>query len=98
MWLEDETTRQGVHAVVRGFVGNTKRVVSVVYAVVVIELKDKEMMLFRHRFNEFDNKQHRFETSKSWTLFKGYKVPEEWGGMPPKWHRIFSKGFLMRDQ
>jgi hypothetical protein len=98
-WLEDETMRQGMYAAVRGFLRNTERVVSVVvYAVVVMELKDKEMMLFRHRFNEFDSKQHRFDTSKNWTLFKDYAVPEEWGGMPPKWHRVFSKGFLMRDK
>lgn len=99
MWLEDEAVRKGIYATVRGFMRNTKRVVSiVVYAVVVIELKDKAMMLFRHRFQEFDSDRHRFDTSKKWTLFMDYKVPEEWGGMPPKWHRIFSKGFLMRDK
>jgi hypothetical protein len=36
------------------------------------------MMLMRHRFNEFPNPSHRFETDKNWTLFKDYKVPAEW--------------------
>jgi hypothetical protein len=25
-------------------------------------------------------------------------VPKEWGGMPPKWHRIFSEGFLFGEK
>ena len=35
--------------------------------------------------------------TKNWALFKDYKVPEEWGGMRPKWIRVFSQGFIMRD-
>lgn len=97
-WLEDEGMRQGIYATVRDFLRNTKRIVSVVvYAVLVTELKEREMMLIRHRFHEFDNEEHRFDNSKNWMLFRDYKVPEEWGGMPPKWHRVFSQGFLMRN-
>jgi hypothetical protein len=96
-WLEDEPTRRAIYATVRDFLRNTKRVVTVViYAVVVKELKEKKMMLMRHRFHEFENADHRFDRSNSWVLFRDYKVPEEWGGMPPKWHRILSQGFLMR--
>ena len=69
-----------------------------IYTVVVRELKEQKMMLMRHRFREFENPQHQFDTSKSWVLFRDYKVPEEWGGMPPKWHRTFSKGLIMRDK
>ncbi len=36
--------------------------------------------------------------TKSWALFKDYKVPEEWGGMHPNWVRVFSQGFIMRDK
>lgn len=36
--------------------------------------------------------------SKSWALFKDYKVPDEWGGTHPKWDRVFSQGFIMRDK
>jgi hypothetical protein len=98
-WLENETVRRGIYATVDDFLRNTKRVVSVViYAVVVRVLKDQQMMLMRHRFHEFDNPSHRFDTSKSWVLFRDYKVPDEWGGMPPKWHRVFSRGFIMRDK
>jgi hypothetical protein len=38
------------------------------------------------------------DSTKSWTLFKDYKVPEEWGGARPKWTRVFSQGFIMRDK
>jgi hypothetical protein len=84
---------------VRGFLRNTRRVVSVVvHAVVVIGLKDRQMMLIRHRFQEFDNPAHRFDLSKGWLLFRDYQAPKEWGGMPPKWHRIFSAGFLFGEK
>jgi len=90
-WLEDEA--------VRAFLRNTQRIVSVlIYAVVMIELKDRRMMLMRHRFQEFDNLGHRFDRSKGWLLFRDYQVPKEWGGMPPKWHRIFSQGFLFGEK
>jgi hypothetical protein len=98
-WLEDPAMRKGVAETVRGFLRNTQRIVSVVvYAVVVIELKDRQMMLMRHRFQEFDNPAHRFDRSKGWLLFRDYQVPEDWGGMPPKWHRIFSAGFLFGEK
>ena len=86
-----------ISATVRDFLRNTQRVVTVViYAVAMKELKEEKMMLMRHRFHEFENSQHRFDESQSWVLFRDYVVPEEWGGMPPKWDRVFSKGFLMR--
>jgi hypothetical protein len=50
------------------------------------------------RFQEFLNASHRFDKSKGWALFKDYKVPEEWGGMHPKWVRVFSQGFIMREK
>ncbi len=96
-WLEDEAMRRGIYATVREFLRNTMRVVTVgIYVVVVKELKEEKMMLMRHRFREFENAGHRFDRSYNWVLFRDYKVPEEWGGMPPNWHRILSKGFLMR--
>ncbi len=96
-WLEDDATRRAIYTTVGGFLRNTKRVVTVVvYAVVVKELKEEKMMLMRHRFHEFENPDHRFDRGKSWVLFRDYEVPDKWGGMPPKWHRILSKGFLMR--
>jgi hypothetical protein len=97
IWLEDDAMRRSIYAAVGDFLRNTKRVVTVViYAIVVKELKEEKMTLMRHRFHEFENGVHRFDQSKSWALFRDYEVPEEWGGMPPKWHRILSKGFLMR--
>jgi hypothetical protein len=66
------------------------------YATVVMELAEQKMMLMRHRFNEFLNASHRFDKTKSWALFKDYKVPEEWGGMHPKWVRVFCKALLCR--
>jgi hypothetical protein len=97
-WLEQEDVRKGIYAVVEGFLRNTERIVSVVvYTTVTIELAERKMMLLRHRFHEFLNPSHRFDGTKSWALFKDYKVPEEWGGVHPKWVRVFSQGFIMRD-
>ena len=98
-WLEQEEVRTGIYAVVRDFLRNTERVVTVViYAVVVMELAEQKMMLLRHRFHEFLNDSHRFDMTKSWALFKDFKVPDDWGGMHPKWVRVFSQGFIMRDK
>jgi hypothetical protein len=84
---------------VREFLRTTERIVSVVvYAVVMSELPGQQMILLRHRFNEFLNEKHRFDMSKSWALFKGFEVPDEWGGMPPNWQRVFFQGFIMRDK
>ena len=94
-----DDVRKDIYSVVEGFLRNTKRIVSVVvYATVVLELAEQKMMLMRHRFNEFLNASHRFDATKSWALFKDYKVPEEWGGMHPKWVRVFSQGFIMRQK
>jgi hypothetical protein len=96
-WLEWEDVRTGMYAVVRDFLRNTGRIVSVVvYATHVMELEAGKMVLMRHRFNEFPNETHRFDRTKNWSLFKDYKVPEEWGGAHPKWTRVFSQGFIMR--
>jgi hypothetical protein len=98
-WLEEQAVRIGLYDVVREFLCSTQRIVSVViYATVAIELRDQQMILMRHRFNEFTNPTHRFDTTKNWVLFKDYEVPEEWGGMPPNWIRVFSKGFIMRER
>jgi hypothetical protein len=56
------------------------------------------MMLMRHRFHEFLNASHRFDAMRNWTLFRDYNVPDEWGGAHPKWTRVFSQGFIMRDR
>jgi hypothetical protein len=98
-WLEQEHVRKDLYAVIEGFLRNTERIISVVvYATVMVELAEQKMMLMRHRFHEFLNASHRFDLTKSWALFKDYKVPEEWGGMHPKWVRVFSQGFIMRDK
>jgi hypothetical protein len=98
-WLEQEGVRRGIYAVVEDFLRNTGRVVSVVvYATVVTELPAQQMMMMRHRFHEFLNSAPRFDTAKSWALFKDFKVPEEWRGMHPKWVRVFSQGFIMREK
>jgi hypothetical protein len=98
-WLELDHVRQGLHSVVQRFLHNTQRIVSVVvYATAMMELADQKKMLMRHRFHEFLNNSHRFDLTKNWALFKDYKVPQEWGGMHPKWVRVFSEGFIMRDK
>jgi hypothetical protein len=98
-WLEREDVRKGIYATVAAFLRNTGRIVSVVvYATATMELAERKMIMLRHRFNEFINPVHRFDRTKNWALFKDYKVPEEWGGAHPKWVRVFSQGFIMRDK
>jgi hypothetical protein len=98
-WLEQDDVRKGIYAVIEGFLRNTQRIVSVVvYTTVMMELADQKMMLMRHRFHEFLNASHRFDKTKMWALFKDYRAPEEWGGMHPKWVRVFSQGFIMREK
>jgi hypothetical protein len=97
-WLEQQEVRIGIRDVVKSFLRNTERIVSVVVYANVLAVAENTMMLMRHRFEEYPNLRHRFDMSKSWTLFKDYKVPEEWGGAHPKWVRVFSQGFVMRDK
>jgi hypothetical protein len=76
-WFEQEDVRKGIYDVVREFLRNTGRIVSVVvYATVAMEVTEQRMTLLRHRFHEFLNSSHRFDKTKSWALFKDYEVPE----------------------
>jgi hypothetical protein len=96
-WFEQDEIRLGIRPVVENFLNNTGRIVTVVvYATAVRALHNQDMMLIRHRFLEYGNASHRFDHSKSWTLFKNYEVPDDWGGAHPKWTRVFSQGFIMR--
>jgi hypothetical protein len=96
-WVENEITLKGISETVREFLRNTRRIVSaIIYTAAVSKLEGQETTPIGLRFVEYDNPTHRFDTTKSWVLFRDFKVPDEWGGMPPKWHRIFSKGFIMR--
>jgi hypothetical protein len=98
-WIEDDSVRADMHEVVKGFLRNSRRVVSVVlYTIAVSAMPDRELVLMRHRFDERPNSFHRFDLTKTWTLFQDYKIPREWGGMHPKWMRVLSKGFLFRER
>jgi hypothetical protein len=91
--------QSGIRTVVKDFLRSTRRIVSVVvYTIAARTVAQQEMTLHGHRFLEFLNESHRFDRTKSWALFKDFKVPEEWGGIPPWWVRVFSQGFVMRDK
>jgi hypothetical protein len=93
-WLEFREVRQGLANVAAEFLRQTDRVVLVaLYCTVHFLHEEKQLMVFRHLQEEVENPRHRFDMTKSWRLFdKGFEVPREWNGMPPKWHRIFSRG------
>jgi len=93
-WLETSDVRRGLVKVASDFLRNdTERVVLVVfYCSVYFLLEEQRMMVLRHLLEEVENPKHRFARAKSWRLFKGFEVPHEWNGMPPKWHRLFSRG------
>jgi hypothetical protein len=97
-WLDEASVRRRMYEVVNDFLRGTKRIVSVVvYATVLVHLSKREMMWMRHQFREITNPNHRFDQSKNWAVFRDYKVPEEWKGMPPKWVRVFSRGWRPED-
>jgi hypothetical protein len=92
-WLESEEERHGLVNVAQDFLRQTERVVLVaLYVNVYFFHKQQQLMVFRHLVDEVENPKHRFDQTKSWRLFKGFSVPPEWNGMPPKWQRIFSRG------
>lgn len=98
-WFELAGVREDIRTVIEDFLRSTQRLVSiVVYTTAAMEMAEQEVTLHRHRFLEFPNASHRFDKTKSWALFKDFRVPREWGGMPPWWVRVFSQGFIMRDK
>jgi hypothetical protein len=98
-WFEDAAVAAAMSDVVRDFLRNTQRVVSIVlYTVAAALMQDQDMVLMGHRFDEIENMAHRFDRTKTWTLFKDYQVPREWGGMHPKWVRVLSQGFLFGEK
>jgi hypothetical protein len=92
-WLEFADVRRGLVDVAADFLRNTKRVVLVaLYCSAQFPAPEQQLMVLRHLQEEVENSDHRFDMTKSWRLFKGFKVPAGWNGMPPKWRRIFSRG------
>ena len=92
-WLEYADVRHGLVDVATHFLRNTKRIVLVtLYCSVQFPAPGQQLMVLRHLQEEVENSNHRFDMTKSWRLFKGFRVPVGWNGMPPKWHRILSKG------
>jgi len=92
-WLEFADVRHGLVDVATDFLRNTKRVVLVaLYCSVQSPAAGQQLMVLRHLQEEVESTNHRFDRTRSWRLFKGFQVPAGWNGMPPKWHRIFSKG------
>jgi hypothetical protein len=99
MWFEQADVYRDIRLVIERFLRpeNTQRIVSVVvYTTTVMETAEQKM-LHRHRFNEFPGLEHRFDLTKSWVLFKNFKVPEGWREKHPKWVPVFSERFTMRD-
>jgi hypothetical protein len=69
VWLEQDDVRRGIYAIVEGFLRNTGRIVSVViYATYAIEVAEQKMTLMRHRFQEFLNEKHRFDTVEKFAI------------------------------
>src|SRR3990167_5592670 len=92
-WIEQPNVLGKDTAIARDFLRQTKRIVLVVlYSSVLILRKEEKMIWMRHLHREVENPEHRFDRTKSWLLFQHFDVRPEWQGMPPKWHRIFTKG------
>jgi hypothetical protein len=92
-WLDTENVRHELVHVAHDFLRQTQRIVLIVlYVSAQFFNKEHELMVSRHLVEEVQNSTHRFDQTKDWRLFRGFVVPREWNGMPPKWHRIFSRG------
>jgi hypothetical protein len=99
MWFEQADVYRDICLVIERFLRpeNTQRIVSVVvYTTAAMETAEQKT-LHRHRFNEFPGLEHRFDLTKSWMLFKNFKVPEGWREKHPKWVPVFSERFTLRD-
>ncbi len=92
-WLQFADVRHGLVDVAADFLRQTERIVLVaLYCSAQFPAKEHRLTVMRHLQEEVENPKHRFDMTKSWRLFKGFQVPREWNGMPPKWHRVFSRG------
>ena len=69
------------------FLRGTGRIVSVKYYVSHVSFIDQQT-LHRHVFDEITIENNRFPPRRNWDFFRGYSVPKEWNGMPPKWIRL----------
>jgi hypothetical protein len=77
-----------LRAITREFLRGTGRVVSVKFYVSHVSLANQQT-IHRHAYDELNNPNARF-ARKYWDIFKGYYVPKEWNGMPPKWIRLMN--------
>ena len=89
-WMEDPVVANSMIEVGREFLETTGRVVSVKFYVSHLDIGNG-VVLHRHAYRELTNPSSRFYPDRNWDLFAGYYVPSSWNGMPPKWHRIFSR-------
>jgi len=72
--------------ITREFLRGTGRIVSVKFYVSHVAFVNQHTV-HRHAYDEINNPTARF-ARKYWDIFKGYYVPREWNGMPPKWIRL----------
>jgi hypothetical protein len=89
-WVEVREIPNELMDVAADFLRQTERVVLVVLYCLV-QFPKHGLTVHRPLVDEVENPKHRFDMAKTWRLFKGIQIPREWNGMPPKWHRIFSR-------
>jgi hypothetical protein len=86
-WFERAGMTAELRRIAGGFLRGTGRIVSVKYYVSHVIFVDQQT-LHRHAFDEITNPNNRFPPKRSWDFFRGYHVPKDWNGMPPKWIRL----------
>jgi hypothetical protein len=86
-WFARPGMTADLRKVARDFLRGTGRIVSVKYYVSHVTFINQQTV-HRHAFDEIDNPNNRFPPNRNWDFFRGYHVPDEWNGMPPKWIRL----------
>ena len=86
-WFARPGMTADLRKVARDFLRGTGRIVSVKYYVSHVTFVNQQTV-HRHAFDEIDNPNNRFPPNRNWDFFRGYHVPDEWNGMPPKWIRL----------
>jgi hypothetical protein len=86
-WFARPGMTADLRKVARDFLRGTGGIVSVKYYVSHVTFVNQQTV-HRHAFDEIDNPNNRFPPNRNWDFFRGYHVPDEWNGMPPKWIRL----------
>ncbi len=90
-WFDQAGMTEELRRVASEFLRGTGSIVSVKYYISHVSFANQQT-LHQHAFDEINNPRNRFPPQRNWDLFRGFRVPPEWKGAPPKWIRLLNLG------